>query len=118
MRILVCGGRHYGDKPEERRRGFEVLAEVCQSGDEIIHGGATGGDTLADDYANEHGLVVRPFPVDHTLDGPWPAAGPRRNKRMYESSKPHLVIALPGGRGTASMVAIARAGGTYVLEVE
>jgi hypothetical protein len=32
------------------------------------------------------------------------AAGPRRNQRMLEDFRPDLVVAFPGGRGTAYMV--------------
>jgi hypothetical protein len=31
-------------------------------------------------------------------------AGPIRNQRMLEEGKPDLVMAFPGGRGTADMV--------------
>jgi UDP-N-acetylmuramoylalanine-D-glutamate ligase len=35
---------------------------------------------------------------------------------MLEREKPDLVVAFPGGRGTADMVAKARAAGVEVLE--
>lgn len=128
MKVLVCGGRNYGveildpilapiRKAEEVRLN-QVLSEVIQPGDTLINGGAPGADDLAEIWAHANSIEVQTYWVDHSLDGPWPGAGPKRNKRMYDSSKPHLVIAFPGGRGTASMVRIARAGGTYVLEVE
>jgi hypothetical protein len=47
------------------------------------------------------------YPVDHALDGPWPAAGHRRNERMLRSaielSGVHGGIAMPGHNGTKSM---------------
>jgi hypothetical protein len=36
-------------------------------------------------------------------------AGPIRNQRMLTEGKPALVVAFPGGKGTANMVAQARA---------
>ena len=44
------------------------------------------------------------------------AAGPKRNKRMLEW-KPDLVVAFPGGKGTANMVQQARQAGVEVIEV-
>lgn len=42
-------------------------------------------------------------------------AGPIRNQRMLDEGKPALVIAFPGGTGTAGMVAIARKGRVPVI---
>jgi hypothetical protein len=46
-----------------------------------------------------HGLVT--VPADWQKHGT--AAGPIRNKQMIVSGKPDLVLAFPGGRGTADM---------------
>ncbi len=45
------------------------------------------------------------------------AAGPIRNARMIAEGRPDLVIAFPGGRGTADMVSRARKAGIEVREV-
>jgi hypothetical protein len=44
-------------------------------------------------------------------------AGPIRNEQMLSEGQPHLVVAFPGGRGTAHMVGIARAAGVEVIEI-
>ena len=44
-------------------------------------------------------------------------AGPRRNARMLAEGKPDLVVAFPGGRGTADMVSKARAAKVEVMEI-
>lgn len=44
------------------------------------------------------------------------AAGPMRNQKMLDEYKPDLVVALPGGRGTADMVSRARVAGVEVIE--
>lgn len=56
-----------------------------------------------------------------TLEGVFPrsatngkAAGPIRNQRMLDEGKPDLVVAFPGGRGTADMVRRAKAAGVPV----
>lgn len=64
----------------------------------------------------------RPFdtrrcPVDHAFDGPWPAAGHRRNARMYRTHKPSLAVGFISGAvgsplssGSAGMLRICRDG--------
>lgn len=57
----------------------------------MIHGACgRGADLIADWEAKRHGLRVETYPVDHELDGSWPAAGPRRNSRMIRESKPEF----------------------------
>jgi hypothetical protein len=56
------------------------------------------------------------YPADWTRHGK--AAGPKRNQLMLDKEKPDLVIAFPGGKGTADMVARAKAQGFKVMEVE
>ncbi len=42
-------------------------------------------------------------------------AGPIRNKQMLDVGKPHLVVAFPGGAGTANMVKQAKAAGVPII---
>jgi len=128
MRVLVCGGRSYADKAKV----YNTLDALCEQrgmkGDEdacgnwmpkdirIIHGGATGADALADDWAVVNWVPVDEFKADWARDGK--AAGPLRNQRMLVDGRPDLVVAFPGGRGTADMVRRARAAGVEVIEIE
>jgi hypothetical protein len=43
------------------------------------------------------------------------SGGPKRNQQMLEEGKPDLVLAFPGGRGTADMVRRAPSGVPKVL---
>lgn len=114
MRVLVCGGRNYDD-----RSGFAVGMERvwrrCGYPSVIIHGDARGADRLAEEWAHKVGIQVEPYPADWERDGK--AAGPLRNQRMLDSGKPDLVVAFPGGRGTADMVRRAKLAGVEVVEV-
>ena len=110
MRVLVCGGRNYSDEG----RLTEVLDDLKPT--EIIHGGARGADSLAEKWAATRQVPCHVYPADWRRHGR--AAGPIRNREMLEQSKPDLVVAFPGGRGTAHMVRIARAAGHRVIEVE
>lgn len=74
----------------------------------LIAGGAAGADSLAADWAAYRNVKAQIFRADWENEGR--SAGPKRNQRMIDEGKPHMVIAFPGGRGTADMVP-ARGGG-------
>lgn len=115
MRVLVCGGRAYGDS----HRVFQVLDTLHREAgiDVVIEGGARGADALARSWA-EHPYgcgSVETYEADWETHGTF--AGPARNKRMLEEGKPDLVVAFPGGKGTADMVRKARKAGVEVVEI-
>jgi hypothetical protein len=62
------------------------------------------------------GVPVSAHPADWFSHGK--AAGPIRNQEMLAMEAPALVVAFPGGRGTADMVRRARKAGVDVLEVK
>lgn len=111
MRLLVCGGRDYRD----RRAVFATLDGVAAKSPVtlLIEGGARGADALAAAWARERDVPVATFHADWEVHGA--SAGPLRNIRMLEEGAPDLVVAFPGGRGTAHMTRIAREAGTPVL---
>lgn len=119
MRILVCGGRGYGTgKPHEWLAMFRALSALHDQRyfTAVIEGGAPGADAGARSFGEQKGIPVSTYEADWKTHGK--AAGPIRNQRMLDEGKPDLVIAFPGGRGTADMVRRARAAGIEVREVE
>lgn len=125
MRILVCGGRDFGWKVVDRCKVIneEEIAFLKRSLDElaakhsslyveddnwlpmditIITGGAPGADCWAFEWAVVNWADSREFPADWKKHGR--AAGPIRNSQMLVEGKPDLVVAFPGGVGTADMV--------------
>jgi hypothetical protein len=110
MKVLVCGGRSYLD----HKRVFAVLDELKPK--HVVHGGASGADRCANDWALVRGVRRSIYPADWTRHGK--AAGPKRNQLMLDKEKPDLVVAFPGGRGTADMVNRARAAGVRLMEIE
>ncbi len=120
-RVLVCGGRAYAD----RAKVFSTLQTLHDETGfvTLIHGDAPGADTLAAAWAR-HGFKSRErftmgtisYPADWNTHGR--AAGPIRNQQMIDECKPDLVVAFPGGRGTADMVRRARAADIPVQVVE
>ena len=112
MKLLVCGGRDYSD----RMAAFVALDAVHSKRPitAVIHGAAKGADLLAGQWAKQNGIHAMPFPADWNKDGR--AAGPIRNARMLAEGKPDGVVAFPGGRGTADMIAQASKAGLKVWE--
>lgn len=114
MRILVCGGRYYNN----RDLVFAALDTIHQKwGDiTIIHGCATGADSLADEWADKHAVPCHKFPALWRSFGK--SAGPKRNQDMIDIGKPDLFIAFPGGKGTADMIKRCRKAGISGTVIE
>lgn len=92
----------------------------------LYEGGATGADASARGVAQRSGLPVLTFEADwYPGGGPLDrSAGPRRNANMLAGrhrtgrvEPPVFLLAFPGGRGTADMVAQAQAAGLPVLDL-
>lgn len=109
MKVLVCGGRDFDNFIPVDRELSKLKPSL------VIEGGAKGADSLARDWAY---MNFVPF-LEHPAN--WPkygnSAGPIRNVEMLNIYKPDLVVAFPGGKGTAHMVKIAREAGIEVIEV-
>jgi hypothetical protein len=114
-RVLVCGGRDYADRVT-LFRVLDMMRDSPHGIGCIIHGAARGADALAGAWAAERGIECVPFPADWNGDGRR-AAGPIRNSRMLAEGKPDIVVAFPGGNGTADMVRKAEAAGVRVVRV-
>lgn len=114
QRALVCGGRDYDDRDQL----FRILdaAHVANPIVCLIHGAARGADSLAADWALDRDVLCNAYPADWDRDGK--AAGPIRNQRMLDEGKPHIVIAFPGGRGTADMIRRAEKADIPVVRVK
>jgi predicted Rossmann-fold nucleotide-binding protein len=111
MRILVCGGRHYADAVlvalalDTIQKKYGITT--------IIHGAASGADGLADAWATGHSIPQERHPADWKHHSRM--AGLIRNQAMLDT-KPDVVVAFPGGSGTADMVRRAKAAGVPVWE--
>ena len=114
--ILVTGGRTYADADQVAEVLSTIMARAGTM--RILTGGATGADRLAAEWARSKMVAVVEFPVSL---GEWRAhglaAGPIRNARMV-AMRPDVVVAFPGGAGTADCVRQARAAGIPVVTVQ
>jgi len=98
--VLVCGGRRY----KNRQFVYDTLDSIATyyGIDLLVHGGAAGADTLADEWAKDRG--VPPVRWDALWDAEGRAAGPQRNGRMFDFMQPTRVVAFPGGAGTNNTI--------------
>jgi hypothetical protein len=110
VKILVTGGRDYANQGVVHR----VLSEYIDQQPIIMEGGANGADALANWFALRNHLECQTFDADWDKHGK--AAGPKRNRLMLDHA-PDLVIAFPGGKGTANCVAQAEKRGIPVRHV-
>lgn len=103
IRLIIAGPRDYTDKDKVFR---EIdLFRKKYGINEIVSGGATGVDTLAEEYANLHQIPFQLFPADWEKYGK--AAGPIRNQQMAEYG--NVLLAFDRGtKGTKNMIKTAR----------
>lgn len=111
-KILVCGGRYF-DKYEVFDEFMEGYPDVSL----IIQGGAKGADEIAKQWAARNNVPSKEYPANWSdLSHPDVVikknrygeydvrAGIRRNQQMLDEGKPDIVLAMPGGNGTADMI--------------
>ena len=107
MRVIIAGSRGITDYEEVKKAvnasGFNIT--------EVVSGKARGVDTLGEQWADENGIPVKPFPAKW---GRGMNAGHIRNGEMAEYA--HALIALWDGKstGTADMIKKAHAKNLYV----
>lgn len=105
-KIVVTGGREFMDA---LTLASDMISMLRHGTTDYAHGGARGADSMVSAAALCHPSppVVRVYAVDRSLDGPWPAAGNIRNRRMLKAEMPNAVLAYPdpSSRGTWNCVA-------------
>lgn len=111
MIVIVTGGRNYADQAH-------VFATLDRIDDDrqitrLVVGSRRGADELAYRWATSNGRRVDVHYADWRKHGR--AAGPIRNAKMIAEERPDLVVAFPGGSGTADCVRQARAAGVEVV---
>lgn len=113
-KVLICGGRDFNDVPKFQMAIIDIENRLGPF-DHWISGGARGADTIAEAFAKAWGKIFTKYPADWKKYGR--SAGYVRNKQMLEEGKPDLVVAFPGGLGTAMMIKLAREANVPVEEV-
>ncbi len=103
LTVIVTGGRNYNDV----ERVYQMLDRIHDIRPiEIVVTGACpfgGADLLAENWAKSREVNYLGIPAKFkTGDGK--SEGPKRNRWILNNTNPNIVLAFPGGRGTASMV--------------
>ena len=101
MEVIVTGGRTFTD--EARLFAFldRLHAEQFHI-KRIIQGYARGADELASRWADARGIERLDYPANWEALGR--AAGAIRNRAMLDKHPEAVVVAFPGGKGTANMI--------------
>ena len=113
MKVLVCGGRDF----RNRKLAFAALDQLDREYkfSVVIDGMARGADEFGFDWAISRGVVTERYAADWDKHGR--AAGFIRNKEMLVKGVPDMVVAFPGGIGTANMIKQAEAAGILVKRI-
>lgn len=115
MKLLVCGPR------DMHTNHYQLVKESLTTfgATEIIHGGASGADMMADFAAKELNMPVTVFNANWNIHGK--AAGPIRNQQMLDEGKPGAVLAFQPKtgltKGTGDMVRRSKQAGLIVYLV-
>lgn len=114
MIVLITGGREY----KNQRELFSVLDRLHaeRKFTFLVHGDARGADQMAHRWAKKNG--VPPVAMEALWDTEGDDAGTKRNARMLAFTKPDLVVAFSGGRGTSNMMRIAFEAEVELIDVE
>jgi hypothetical protein len=107
--VIVTGGRDYND--------YDTIQKVLNLFDIglLIQGGALGADKQAQEYAKHNGIECVTVIADWNKHGR--AAGPIRNREMLLKYPNAIVVAFPGGAGTANCIKTAIQLNHTVLQV-
>lgn len=109
LRIGVTGGRDFANWHLVTHVLRQMPADAT-----LVHGGARGADSLcAEWWGDVQGRCVEPHAADWAKHGK--GAGVVRNQEMVDSGL-DLLVAFPGGKGTADMVARCQKAGVRVLD--
>lgn len=105
--IAITGSRGREPSEEEMAAFFALFSRL--GGTELHDGDCRGTDRAVRAWMQRHHpeIPTRPWPV-LSVDGDWPAAGPRRNRRMLVQSSARHLLHFPGGKGTGSCISIAK----------
>lgn len=104
LKVIIAGGREFKDYDLLKGSCDYYLLPYLRDGltIEVVSGKARGADTLGEQYAEEKGYEVKPFPAD------WKkyklAAGPIRNGWMADYGDALIAFWDGQSTGTANMI--------------
>jgi len=114
MKVVIAGDRDVTD----RDLVWSIIDQSPFEITEVVCGKARGVDTLGEEWAEAHGIPVKPFPY---IRGVGKAGGPMRNKQMADYADALIAIWIRSkSKGTKDMITQAFKGGLhmYVVNLE
>lgn len=113
-RVLVCGSRSWTSVKIIEDAIKRYVDWASPDPITIIHGGASGADTIAGEVARRLGVKEEVYWADWYTYGA--SAGPRRNQKMVEA-QPEICLAFPmsDSRGTWDMINRCKNAGINVI---
>jgi hypothetical protein len=112
MRTIIAGGRNVNNIDWVNLAVAESKFEIT----EVVSGTARGADTLGEEWAQAHNVPVKRFPAD--WDGQGKSAGYKRNQVMATYAEALILVWDGKSKGSGHMLAIAKALGLKVYELE
>lgn len=113
MIVAVTGGRNWNDPSFVGRCLWSFHDRHVIS--ELHEGGADGWDSWCRQWARSRGIDVFTYWYN---SGRGKAGGPYRNGLILDRAKPKVLLAGPGGHGTANMIRQAEERGIKVIRFE
>lgn len=110
MKAIIAGGRDYFFTPDDLAAldGLRITIPIT----EVVCGCQTGADSEGEAWAISNSIPVKRIEPDWNKYRK--AAGPIRNGQMADYAD--VLIAFPGGAGTANMIQQAKARGLKVYK--
>ena len=106
-RVAIGGCRYYNNYDIFKIQVDYLLQNIKNNYNIIIvSGGATGVDTLAEQYARDNNYTFELFSADWNRYGK--SAGPRRNEQMVQASDFVIAFWDYNSRGTKSLIDFAK----------
>jgi len=112
--VCVTGGRHYADDAFVNQTLNAIHAE--HHIDVLVHGGATGADSISKQWAIKNLVQVCEFKVDGSQWRASKSAGPVRNSLMLATCRIDVLVAFPGDSGTLDCLTKAARLGICVID--
>lgn len=103
--VLVTGGRDYAE-PKKVYGYMDAVSFLLGGSIVLVHGGATGLDSLAEAWAKSREQIHICVPAEWSKYGK--RAGMRRNSEMGVLATASIAVAFRGGRGTLGMISVIR----------
>jgi hypothetical protein len=113
MRLIIAGCRDFTNADAVNVAACEAIAKFGLGWpSEIVSGGASGVDSLGEEWARSQGIPIMRFPADWKRWGR--SAGPHRNAGMAKYADALVAIWDGKSRGTGHMIGVMSAFGKPV----